>query len=461
MNITKENTGEYTATIKIEVASPDYEKQVSTSLKELQKKSSLKGFRPGKVPAGLIKKMYGQNVLTEEVNKVLSESLNNYIVENKLEILGYPLSSKEKQTAVDFENDTDFDFYFDIALIPEVPVVIDDTIEVDYYAIKVDDEQVDKYVADTAKRFGNPGNPEAIEKGDLVKADAVQADANGKVLDEGWSAGVSLSVEFIKDEKIQNEFIGSKVGDSITWNPLKATENETETASMLGIKKEEKEKLESDYTFTITEISRVEPAEINEDLFKKVYPAGDVNTEEDFREKLREEAKKYFQNETDNFFVHETMEKITHDTEINLPEEFIKRWLIESDEHITEETVEEDYEGYKPSLKQQLIIGQIAKDHEIKVELADVRNHIKDFFAKQYMMDFEDEEKSKQLDGIVDSVMKNEEETKKIYDQLFDQKIRGLFKEKLKLNTVEMSYDEFIKKVDEHHHHNHQHHEHE
>lgn len=461
MNITKENTGEYTATIKIEVASADYEKQVSASLKELQKKSSLKGFRPGKVPAGLVKKMYGQKVLTEEVNKILSESLNNYIVENKLEILGYPLSNKEKQRAVDFENDKDFDFYFDIALTPEIPVAIDNTTEVDYYDIKVEDDQVDKYVADTAKRYGNPVNPETIEKGDLIKAEAVQADANGKVLDKGWYTDVSLSVEFIKDEKIQNEFIGSKVGDSITWNPLKATENETETASMLGIKNEEKEKLESDYTFTITEISRVEPAEINEDLFKKVYPAGDVKTEEDFREKLREEAKKYFQNETDNFFVHETMEKITHDTAIDLPEEFIKRWLIESDEHITEETVEEDYKGYKPSLMQQLIIGQIAKDHEIKVELADVRNHIKDFFAKQYMMDFEDEEKSKQLDGIVDSVMKNEEETKKIYDQLFDQQIRGLFKEKLKLNTVEMSYDEFIKKVDEHHHHNHQHHEHE
>lgn len=464
MNITKENTGDLTAKIKIEVASVDYEQQVSNALKEMQKKASLKGFRPGKVPFGLIKKMYRPNVVADEVNKLLSDSLNNFITENKLEILGYPLASKDQESKIDFENESDFEFFFDIGLTPDVKVAIDQTTEVDYYDIKVEDDQVDKYVIDTAQRYGKPFNPETIEKGDLIKGTAEQLDENGEKVEGGVNTDTSLSVDFIKDEIVQNKFIGRKVGDTINFNPLKATENETETASMLSIKKDELDKMNADYAFTITEISRIEAAEVNEELFMKVYPNDAVKTEEDFREKLRQEAKNYFQNETDNFFVHEAMEKLTNDTVVDFPDEFIKRWLVESDEHVTEETVNEDFEAYKPSLKQQLIIGKIASEYGIKVEVEDIRNHIKDFFAKQYMMDFEDEEKSKQLDGIVDSIMKNKEETKKIYDQLFDTQIRKTFKEKLKLNTIEVTYDDFIKKVDEHHNHhhnhNHQHHEH-
>ncbi len=459
MNITKESTGDLTATIKMEIGPEDYKEQVESALRDLQKKSNLKGFRPGKVPFGLIKKMYGKSALAEEVNKLLSEKLNNYLVENKLEILGYPLASKENETKADFENSEEFEFFFDIGMSPQFDLEINDKIEAEYFDIQVEDEKVDGYLKEVRQRYGNPTNPEIAEKGDLLRGEIEQIDAEGKVMEDGVKNTTSLSIDFIKDENVQKEFLGMKKDEKIVFNPIKATENETETASMLGIKKEEKEKLESDYQFTVTEVSRIEPAEINKEFFDKVYPGKNVETEEDFRERLRGEAKEYFQKESDNFFVHEVMEKLTNDTEVKLPEEFVKRFLVESEEKITKETVEEDYKNYVKSLKQQLIINKIAKENEIKVETEDVKIFVKEMYAKQFGFDLSDEEKSKQLDPLADSIMQNQEEVRKIYDQLFDDKMRKLFKDNLKLNTNELKYDEFIERVNEHH--KHHHHEHE
>ena len=458
MKITQESTGDLTATIKIELVPDDYQEQVNNSLKDLQKKSTLKGFRPGKVPFGLIKKMYEQNAVAEEVNKVISDSLNNYIVDNKLEILGYPIANIDRNSEADFENNKQFEFFFDIGLSPTFNLELSDKIKVDYYDIQVEDKMVDNFLEETKKRYGNPVNPDKIEDGDLAKGDIAQMDEAGNIMEDGVKNATSLSVNFLKDEKVKKEFIGKVNGDKIKFNPLKATKNETETASMLNIKKEETDKLESDYEFTITEISRIEPAEVNEELFIKVYPNDDIKDAEQFREKLRDEAKGYYQNETDNYFVHLTMDKLIHDTKIELPDEFVKRWLITSDEKITEENIDHDYENYSKSLKQQLIINKIAKDNDLKVEQEDIRNHVKSYFAKQYMIDESDEEKMKQMDTLVDSVLQNKDEANKIFDQLFDTKMRELFKSTLKLNKIEKTYEEFIKIANEHqHNHHHEH----
>jgi trigger factor len=460
MNITKENTGELTATIKIEVSPEDYNNKVTEALKDVQRKTTLKGFRPGKVPFGLISKMYRKSAMAEEVNKLLSESLNNYLTENKLDVLGYPLAGKDRQSKADFDNDDAFEFYFDIGLAPEINLEINDKIEAEYFDIDVEDEKVDGYMNEVRSRYGNPVNPEKAEEGDLIKGEISQLDKSGNPLEGGIKNSTSLSIDFIKDEKVKKQFTGSKKDDKIQFNPLSATGNEAETASMLGIKKEDRENMESDYEILITEISRIEPAEVNKEFFSKVYPNDNVETEEAFREKLRAEAKEYFQKESDNFFTHEVIEKLVHDTAVDLPEEFIKRWLVESESKITEETVEQDYKNYVNALKQQLIINKIARDNDIKVEAADIKNYIKEMYAKQFMFDLQDEEKSKQLDTLADSVMRNEEEVQKLYDQLFDEQVKALFKSKLKLKKTAIKYDDFIAKVNDHHH-KHHHHEHE
>ncbi len=458
MNITQESTGDLTATIKIELMPDDYQEQVNNTLKDLQKKSTLKGFRPGKVPFGLIKKMYEKNAVAEEVNKVLSDSLNNYIVDNKLDILGYPLANEERNKNVDFENNTEFEFFFDVGLAPEFELEISDKIDVDYYDIKVEDKIVDNYLEETRKRYGNSVSGETIEEGDLIRGEMEQLDNEGNILPEGIKNQTSLSVNFIKDEKVKKEFLGKKKEEKVRFNPLKATENATETASMLGIKKEEAEILDSEFEFTISEISRVEPAKVDKELFVKVYPNDTIEDEVQFREKLRGEAKGYYQKECDNYLVHSAMDKFIHDTKFELPDEFVKRWLVASSEKIDKDSIDKEYDNYSKSLRQQLIINKIAKDNEIKVEEKDIKNHVKGYFAQQYMFDPSDEEKMKQLDTIADSVLQNKEEASKIYDQLFDEKLKELFKSTLKFNNKEVTYEEFIKIVNDHHkNHNHEH----
>ncbi|MBN2173161.1 MAG: trigger factor [Bacteroidales bacterium] len=459
MNITQESTGDLTATIKLEMMPEDYEERVNKALKDMQKSANLKGFRPGHVPFGLVKKMYGKSVMADEINKLISDSLNNYLEENKIDILGYPLGNPDKNKTADFDNDTHFEFFFDIGLTPQFELEISDKLEVDYYDIQVEDKFVDNYVDQTRQRFGNPLNPESIAKGDLIKGEFVQLDGSGNLLENGVKNVTSLGVNFIKDENVKNDFLGKKQNDKVRFNPLKATENATETASMLNIKKEDTENLESDYEFTIHEISRIEPAAMDQDFFSKVYPGENIESEEQFREKLREEGKKYYQKESDNFFVHSVMDKIMHETEIPLPDEFVKQWLIESDDKITAVKLEKDYDKYADSLKQQLIINKLSKDHGVKVDQDDIKNHVKNMYGRYFGFGEDDEEKSKQLDSIADSVLKNKEEVNKIYDELFDNQVRELFKTKLKLAAKKVTYEEFVNIVNEHHkvhHHEHE-----
>jgi len=460
MNITQESTGELTALIKIEMTPEDYQGKVTEALKDIQRKANLPGFRPGKIPFGIVKKKYGQGVLVEKVNEVLSDGLNNYIKEEKLEILGYPLGNREKGKTVDFENDESFEFYFDLGLTPKIDIELSDKIEMDYFDITVEDDKVDLYLDDIRKRFGENEIVDKVADGDMLKGKFVQIDADGKVVEDGWAFdNASLLVNYIKDEKIKKQLIGMKANGTVSFNPMKATENETETAAMLGITKDEKEKLEADYELTLTEISRVKPAEINAELYKKVYPQAEVKDEAEFREKLREESKKYYQRESENYFVHNTIEELLSKANIELPNDFMKRWLMESDEKMTQEIVDKEYEHYAKSLKQQLFINKISKDNDINIDEKMVKEHVIDTFAMHYGMDGADKEKREQLSMIADSVLQNKEETNKIYDQLFDEKIKEVFKSKLKLNKKEVSYDDFIKIVDEHHktHHNHEH----
>jgi trigger factor len=459
MNITQESTGELTAAIKIELGQNDYQEKVNNSLKELQKKSSLKGFRPGKVPFGLIKKMYEKSVVAEEVNKLLSDSLNNHITENKLEILGYPLGDEEKNKKVDLENNTEYEFYFDIGFVPDFNLDISENTSMEYYNIKVEDTILENYLEDSRRRFGSFVESETVEEGDFIQGEICEVDENGQIKEEGIKKDTSISLKHIKEEKIKQDFIGKKIGDKIVFNPLKATDSVIETTSMLGLKKDEIEKTTADFEFTITKITRIEPAAIDQELFNKVYPGTEIEDEKQFREKLAGEANSYYQVESENYFVHATMEKLINDTHFNLPDDFIKRWLVDSDANITPESVEKDYPNYVKSLKNQLIINKIRKDHNINVEEQEIKDYVRGILLKRYNLGTVEEEKENHLNSIVASVLKNKGEATKIYDQLFDNKIRELFKSKFKLDKKDVTYADFINLVNEHHkihHHEHE-----
>ncbi len=321
----------------------------------------------------------------------------------------------------------------------------------EYYDISVEESVVDNYLDETRRRFGKFTETDTIAEGDFMQGKIHEVDENGLIKEEGIKNNTTLSLNHIKDEKTKLDFAGKKVGDNIIFNPLKATGNIIETTSMLGIDKDETEKAEGDFEFTVEKINRIELAPVEKELFDKVYPGENIENEKQFRDKLGAEAKSYYQTESDNYFVHTTMEKLINDTPMELPDAFIKRWLIDSDQKLTTESVEKNYPLYIKSLKQQLIVNNIMREHNINVSDQEMKDHVKDLFVKRYMFDAMDEEKSKQLDTIAESVLKNKEEATKIYDQLFDNKVRELFKSKYKLDKKEVTYTEFVKIVNEHH----------
>lgn len=443
MNVTQESTGDLTATVKIELVKEDYENQVTTVLKDYQRKASMPGFRPGKVPIGMIKKMYGKAVLADEVNKVISESLHNYLTDNKINTLGHPLPNEDKQEMIDFDEMKTFDFYFDIALQPEIEVELSDKLKIDYTKIKVDDAGIDKYIDDLRKKNGKPSNPEISEEGDLLRGKISELNEDGKVKDGGIENETTMGVDFIKLKTIQKKFIGKKAGDKIVFDLHKAVKEAAEVGNILGIDIKQAEEIQGDFEFEIENITRFELAEVNNDFYKSVFPDQEFKDENEFRARLAIELERSFANESDRLFMRNIADKLIDETGVQLPNEFMKRWLMESGEsQVKPEDIEAHYEEYARALKWQLIESKIVADHSIQVTPDDVRAQILSYFQTPGEVD---PEMQKRLDEIADNIMQNQEEVKRIYDQLLDTRMRDLLKSSVKLRNKEVSYDDFIK----------------
>jgi len=445
MNITREDKGSLTAVVKVEITPEDYQERLTKVLKDYQKNAKVPGFRPGKIPFGMVKKQYGASVRLDEVNKVLSEAITKYISDNKLNVLGQPLPSEEKMPTGDFSKDDTFEFWLEIGLAPEIKVNLEET-ELDYYEIKVDDTMVDKYIENICRQHGTQESVEdKVIEGDIVKGKVEELDENGTPKEGGIvNEAASLSVDFIKDEETKKKILGMEKDDVVVFNPLKASsDNKTETASLLNVKAEEVEGLESDFQFTVSEITRLKLAEVNEELFKKVFPTEDVKTEEDFRKKIVEESEKAFVSESSRLLLATSSEKLVENQKLELPDEFLKRWILQNDEKLTKEQLESDYENYANSMKWQLIENVLIKDNDLKVTEEDVRAQVSGYFTSQ-MGGAVDPAMEEQMKGIVDSMMKNEKQVKQIYDQLYDERLAKLLTEKAKLNKKSVSYDEFM-----------------
>ena len=446
MNITEEMTGNLTSTIQVEMVKDDFEAEVTKILKDYQKRANIPGFRPGKVPFGMIKKQYGKAVMADEINKKLSESLNNYITDNKIRILGNPLPNMEKSPKLDFEHDEDFTFYFDIGVAPEVDFELSDKIKVDYFEIEPSEKTISDYIMDMRKRQGETKTPEESGEEDILRGNIIMVDKDNNPAEGKEAQQSTISIPYIKNDKIKKQFLSKKTGDTIVFNPFKATDNMTEASYMIGNKEATKEDLDADYQFEITEIMQIIPAEMNEDFFKKVYPQEEIKTEEEFRNKVREDASHSFANEGDKKFMGDAIDKILDEAKLELPDEFLKRWLKEGNENkISEEDIENEYDNYAKALKWQLIESKIMKDNNVEVKEEDVRNFIRGYFSGQVPRPEGDDEYDQRMEGLVDSVMQNREEVEKIFEQLKSERVKDILKNTVKLKNKKISYDDFIK----------------
>jgi len=442
MNISQESTGDLNALIHINLQESDYINAVNKQLSDYKKKANIPGFRPGMVPIGMIKKMYGESVMVDEVNKTLSEALNKYIIENKINVIGNPLPNMEKSSKINFKTQKDFDFYFDIGLAPEIEIKLTKEIVVPSYSIKITDTEIDKAFEDIKVRFGDDENPEVAEEGDAFQGKFIEVDSDGNVVTGGVENDGFLKYDDIKLKMIQKKFVGKKAGDTISFNILNAVKEESKVASLLNRHDEGDEKLKSDYRFDIEKIVRTHEAVIGEELYKKVFPSQEIANEEEFRSALSSDLSKHYQRDTDKQFLADTVKELIKIANISLPDEFLKRWLIESNEgKITQEQIDTQYDSYARTFKWQLLEGELLKEHAeaMQVKEEEVREKVAAYFQTMGSAEL-----TPQIEGIIDQVLSNSEEKQKIYNDIQDEKLIKLFKDNITSKNKKVTTEKFI-----------------
>lgn len=459
MNITRENTGELTATVRIEILKQDYEENVTKQLKDFQHKANIPGFRPGKVPVGLVRKMYGKAIVADEVNKLISDSLARYIQDEKLEVLGNPLPNDEKNHDYNFESEQDFEFYFDMGMAPEIGLDLSSLPPVTRYLINVDDAMLDNYIADMRKRYGNSVHPETSGEEDMISGELAETGADGSVIEGGFKKSSFINISLLKKEETKKRFTGLKKDDKLVITP-DFFEDKEEALKVLGIREEFANKEWTAFTLTINDIYHVEAAGLDPEFYQKVYPGTEITEEEQFREQVRKDASASFEGETDKLFYHHSTDALLHEVPIQLPDQFLKRWLTEHKEStLTAEEVQKQYGSFAESMRWQLIENKLIRENNLRVEDADIRNYIKGYFLRQIPMSSEDPEADKRYDSLVDTVMQNKEQVQKINDELYTGKLLEVLKAKLPVEEKTISYEEFITLASAKH--DHEQHEHE
>lgn len=451
MNIIKENIDDLNAVIRMTIEKSDYEQRVNDVLKNYQKKANMPGFRPGKVPAGLIKKMYGTAALVDEINKLVSENLSGYISENKLDILGEPLPS-ESQKTIDFDNQDSFEFAFDIALNPQLEVKLSKREKIPYYTINITDDMVDGQVKSMTSRFGQNEKVDVVSEQSMVKGAFVQVDESGAVVEGGIATEDSvMSLAIVKDEDQKALLLGKKVGDEVTFDPAKAFPNATELSYLLKITKEEAEKVSGQFRFTIQEVTEFKDPELNQDLFDKLFGPGVVASEEEMIAKVRQNLESSLAMESDYKFSMDAREKLTSKVDVKLPEDFLKRWLKATNrdnKELNDEQLETEMPRFLEDLKWQLIKNEIIRANEIKVENSDVLEYAKKSARIQFMQYGLSNIPDEHIENYAADMLKNQEQGRRFAEGAINDKVMDFVKEAVKLETKELSRDEFNKLFD-------------
>ena len=449
MKITQSKAKDLMATISVEVVAKDYNDKVNKILKDYRKTAVIPGFRKGKTPISIINKKYRTSVVVEEVNKLIQDELYKYITEGKVRVLGSPMPLDENK--IDWENDQDFKFVYEIGLAPEFDIKITTKDKLDYYKIEADPKLIDRYCNDIAKKYGKMSNPEVSAEGDLIYCTIHQLDIDGKLMENGVKNEATVSMDHITDKKIKKQFLGVKIGDALKVNVMKAFSNHHDLSAMLNITHKQLHALVSeDFNFTVKNVNRLQPAELNKELFDKVYGPGSVKNLKGFKAKIKEEAEVQFVSESDRMLKNDIVTYLIAKLKLKMPDEFLKRWLVKTSEQpITMEMLNTEYDMYAKSLQWQLIENKILEKYEIKVTQEDIVDHTKRLVAMQMKQYGQAQGDDKQLTDIANNILKNEEEKKKVYEQIFDQRTLVVYKENFKLKEKSITYDDFVKLASE------------
>jgi len=447
MNVSLLNNDTVSSIVKLELEKKDYEAQVEKNLRQFRQKASMPGFRKGMVPLGLVKKMYGKSVQAEEINKLVSENLLNYIRENDIRILGEPMPNETEQRPIDFDTQEDFEFYFDLALAPVFTLKFNKRDKLTRHEIILDDEMIETQINSYRRNFGSYEQVDEIMEDDLVKGVVIELEAKkpkegGIVVEEAI-----LMPKYIKGKQEQSKFIGSKLNKKIIFNPKKAFKGAfAEMSSFLKIDKETAQNITADFQFEIKEITRFKEAELNKQLFDKVFGTDAVETEEAFREKVKSSLKDTYSQQSDYLFAIDVgILLVKKAGDVQLADPILKRWLLAKQEESTPEKMEEEYQSIKNNLILHLAKEQVMKDNDLKIENEDIEAIAKKFtkeqFAQYGMLDVPDD----LLNQYTQEMLKKEETLQNIVNRASEDKLVNWMKNQVKVETKEVSLEEFQK----------------
>lgn len=447
MNVSRKDIDAVSSIVKVEIVKADYAEQVEKSLRNFRRKANVPGFRKGMVPMGMVQKMYGKQALVDEVNKLVSEELFKYIRKEELNVLGEPLPSETEQKPIDFDKQEDFEFCFDIALAPEINIELSKKDKLTLYKVAVTDEMVDKQVESYAANLGTYDSVEDVEEMDMVKGSMSELE-NGVAKEGGIVVeDTVLMPAYMKDAEEKAKIVGAKVNSVVVFNPYKAYEgSEAEISSFLKIDKENVAKTNCDFSFEIKAITRHKNAELNQELFDKVFGEGVVTGEEEFRNKIKEILAEQFVPQCNYKFLLDAREVLVKKAgELKFADKMLKRWLVVANEKNTPEKLEEEYPHVIEDLKYQLIKEKLVKDNGIKVEDADIENFAKRVakaqFAQYGMLSVPDSA----LANYAKEMMKNKQTAQNVVSRVVEEKLSDWLKEQVKLDVKEVSAEELGK----------------
>jgi trigger factor len=449
LTITLDKKNSTDGLIKIKVTESDYQLKVEEKTKDYARKASIKGFRAGKVPTGVIKKMFGKSILVDEINHLLSHKLQDYIKENNLKIIGEPLPNREKADSIDWDSQKDFDFEYQVGIAEDFKYELSSKVKVKSYPIEVDEKVIDETITDLKKRFGKVDYPELSEAGDNLFGTLTSNE-------EGGFNNESAIIDSSKiTKKEQAKFAGLKKDETVTFDIQKIYDDAALTSQLLDVSEEVAKKASGKYSFKINNISRVEPAAINVELFDRVFGKDAVKNEEEFKAKVKETISQNYKRETDFFLEHHIEDHFISSTKINLPEDFLKNWLKATSEgKVTDDVIAKEFDAYTRNLKWDLIKNKIADDSKISVETEEVKARAKEVILAQFGGAAFAEQLQDKLDAIADNYLSHEngQNFMRLYNQLRHDKIMKHIRENITVVDKAVSVDEFKKIVQEHKH---------
>jgi len=443
MNITKEKVGDLNAVVTVKITPEDYQAKVEKAIKEQAKKAKLPGFRQGMVPAGHIKKMYGKSILVDEINNMLSESVNNYIQENNIEILGQPLP-KEDDSQFNWDFNDEFVFNYELGLAPEVNVEFTSKDKLTQYEIKADEETLASRIKNIRRSYGKMTNPEVIEDGDVVFGEFVQLDKDGAILEGGTNVTSSLRLDIVTDEKAKKSLIGLKKGDVVaSFDLVNAVNDSAQLVKILKLEEENPIIPETKFQLTIKNVNRLEESDLNQEFFDKLFGEGTVTTEEEFRAKITEEVEGMMAQDAERKLAADLYKYGSEKANMPLPDEFLKKWLKVVNKELSDEELEKGYNDFAKNLRWTLVENKIVKDNNIDIKYEDVLATAKQRLDAQFRMYSPQALTQEQLDQYAVQFLQDKENANRIFDEVRAQKVFDYLKTVITLDKKPIDYIKF------------------